>query len=249
MKTKWTFSLNHKGHRNVLSPIEIMNFVIQKKRDTEVNHSTQLSRQFIQTNDFETVFWQEIVTPHYSWDWNGIHFVHLNLYPGDGGGIIGKTPYKQDICNNPLNSLSFLKADLEKHVGNKSTPVILIHHFGFDNYSVNDSINNLHKKGWWTEQERVAYWDAIAKYNIAAIVTGHNHTPEPYHLVWKKPMDAKYPNRFYNDNINTFAVGAMRGANSYCEFSVANGQLVVRRFGKVISPLVSVPIKEWPTVY
>jgi predicted phosphodiesterase len=45
------------------------------------------------------------------------------------------------------------------------TPVILFHHYGFDDFSVN----------WWTEEERQAYADAIEGYNIVAIFHGHRH--------------------------------------------------------------------------
>ena len=47
---------------------------------------------------------------HYSWDWDQVHFVHLNLFAGtQKAGVEQKW--------DPYKSLDFLKADLEKQVG------------------------------------------------------------------------------------------------------------------------------------
>ena len=92
---------------------------------------------------------------HYSWDWDGLHFVNLNIYPGGSGGA--------------ENSLSFLKQDLAGQVGDSRRPVILYQHYGFGG-------------GWWADAERQAYYNAIKDYNIAAIFKGHDHRTE--HFVW-----------------------------------------------------------------
>jgi hypothetical protein len=59
---------------------------------------------------------------HYSWDWNNIHIVSLDISPGTT-----KRPY------DPEHSSEFAAKDLAKHVGRSGRPVILLHHFGFDN--------------------------------------------------------------------------------------------------------------------
>ena len=89
-----------------------------------------------------------------SWDWGGIHFVALGIFPG--------TSQK---TYDPQGSLPFLVAGLARHVGSSGRPVILLHHFGFDRHSV----------GWWSNEFWVAYREAIRPYNVAAIFHGHAH--------------------------------------------------------------------------
>jgi hypothetical protein len=54
---------------------------------------------------------------HYSWDWDQVHFVQLNLF---AGSVLGTEPQW-----DPYNSLAFLKDDLEKHVGSSGRPVLV----------------------------------------------------------------------------------------------------------------------------
>ena len=99
--------------------------------------------------------------PHYSWDWHDVHFVQLDLFPGDdppGSGYSG-----EDL--DPRKALAFLKDDLGDNVGSSGRPVVLIHHYGFDSFSA----------VWWTDAQRKAYWNAIKNYNVIAIITGHSH--------------------------------------------------------------------------
>ncbi len=93
---------------------------------------------------------------HYSWDWEGVHFVNLNIYPGE--------------TERAGDSLSFLVDDLQTYVGDSGRPVVLMHHFGFDSFSL----------GWWSDAERQAYADAIAPYNVLGIFHGHLHTELQY---------------------------------------------------------------------
>lgn len=93
---------------------------------------------------------------HYSWDWEGVHFVNLNVYPG-------MTPDAAD-------SLAFLIDDLHDYVGQSGRPVMLMQHYGFDSFS----------RGWWTDAERQAYADALAGYNVAGIFHGHLHDAFKY---------------------------------------------------------------------
>ena len=53
------------------------------------------------------------------------------------------------------------------------TPVVLFHHYGFDEYSVT----------WWAEEERQAYAAAIEGYNIIAIFHGHIH--QSFNYQWQ----------------------------------------------------------------
>lgn len=97
---------------------------------------------------------------HSSWDWGPVHFVNLNLYPGDTG--------------DAKNSLDFLKADLATRVGNSGGAVVLFHHYGFDSFSTDGD--------WWQETEREAYYAVIQPYNVVAIFNGHLH--EQGHRQW-----------------------------------------------------------------
>lgn len=93
---------------------------------------------------------------HYSWDWSGVHFVNLNVYPG----------YTPDAAD----SLAFLIEDLQTHVGDSGRPVMLMHHYGFDGFSA----------GWWSNSERDAYANVLEGYNVAGIFHGHLHTTLQY---------------------------------------------------------------------
>lgn len=97
---------------------------------------------------------------HYSWDWDDVHFVQLNLYPGGPGPA--------------RNSLAFLREDLHEKVGHSRRPVVIIQHYGFDVFSLN----------WWTDAERNSFFQVIKDFNIVAIFHGHNH--ELTFQQWKK---------------------------------------------------------------
>ncbi|HVU89971.1 MAG TPA: hypothetical protein VHD36_21750 [Pirellulales bacterium] len=92
---------------------------------------------------------------NYSWDWQGIHFINLNIYPG----MNDRSGY----------SLQFLQDDLA-HYTTSNTPIIIMQHFGFDSFSL----------GWWTDAERQAFADTIAGHNILGIFHGHLHTTLAY---------------------------------------------------------------------
>jgi hypothetical protein len=94
---------------------------------------------------------------HYSWDWDFLHVVCLNIFPGNGSSPLG---------GDARNSLQFLVADLARCVGNSGRPVVLSQHLGFDS----DSLN------WWSAQQRATFRAAITNYNVIAIFAGHNHT-------------------------------------------------------------------------
>jgi cytolysin (calcineurin-like family phosphatase) len=89
---------------------------------------------------------------HYSWDWEDVHFVQVNIYPGN----------TKTYCQA---SLDFLRDDLKKRVGQSGRPVIILQHFGFDSYSTN----------YWSGVDRETLYSCISNYNVAAILHGHNH--------------------------------------------------------------------------
>lgn len=87
---------------------------------------------------------------HYSWTWDNIHFVNLNLYPGA-------------IGTYAKGSLEFLIGDLAKHIGSSGRAVVLYFHY------------DLIRLDWWLPEEQAAFYDAIKDYNIVAIIHGHRH--------------------------------------------------------------------------
>lgn len=86
---------------------------------------------------------------HYSWDWDSVHFVNLNLYPSAG--------------TDAQDSFGFLVSDLANNVGNSGRPIVLYHHYDFI------------MTEWWQAGEMDAYYNAIKDYNIIAIIHGHRH--------------------------------------------------------------------------
>ena len=90
---------------------------------------------------------------HYAWEWDGIHFIQLNLYPADERpkGVKGQPP---------RYALQFLKDSLQKNVGGSRKPVVVVHHY-------------MPTDGWWTEEEKKTYLDVIKEYNVILITHGH----------------------------------------------------------------------------
>ena len=111
---------------------------------------------------------------HYSWNWGGIHFVNVNLYPAnEWDSTCGWCHYFKDDFRFPLHSLDFLKHDLAAEVAGSDMPVIIIQHYGWDGFS----------ELWWTGAEKDKYYQAIRNYNIIAIFQGHSHSVEKFE--WK----------------------------------------------------------------
>ena len=97
---------------------------------------------------------------HTSWDWDGVHFVQLNLYPADRPHPAVKySPQYHD----PQGALSFLRRDLAERVGPGGRPVVLLSHYGFD-------------CDWWHPDDWKALYDAVRPYNIALYIHGHTGT-------------------------------------------------------------------------
>jgi len=106
---------------------------------------------------------------HYSWNWNGIHFVNLGSYPGDAWiDSCGWCHYFKDSFREPSFSRDFLKQDLKYSVGTGGQPVVLIQHYGWDDFS----------KLWWTIPDRDSLFAAISDYNVIGIFHGHSHAVE-----------------------------------------------------------------------
>ena len=119
---------------------------------------------------------------HYALNWDGVHFIFLNLCPADAPDTA--TPFKfgtqgPGSWNDPQGALSFLADYLARHVGASGAPVVLLQHYGFDTFSLNDW-------NWWTLKQRRALYDLRKHYNVAAFFHGHNHRAEHYR--WPDPQ-------------------------------------------------------------
>jgi hypothetical protein len=157
--------------------------------------------------------------PHYSWDWQDVHFVQLNLFPGNG-----TTADQYDSSLDPMGSLEFLRNDLAAHVGPAGRPVVLMHHVGFDPLSTGDGGAG---PAWWTAAQRAAYWDVIATYNVAAIFTGHVHL-DPDSADWVVPFTRPAGRYLGPDSIPTFVAGGAE-AGAFLDVLMKERQLVAIR--------------------
>lgn len=171
---------------------EIMDFVRDKAREAKTN--------FMKNNI------------NYSWDWEDIHFIQLNLTPGNH-------PTPQKKIQNPLASRNFLSWDLANNLNDPNQPIVLIHHYGLGKLSkgiINGEI--LNNKEWWTVAQRKAYYDIIHKYNVVAILTGHQHDCNVCYVPWEG--EEVNPDL---DPIPSFIVGgALHGYYSTCHITDDN---------------------------
>ena len=97
---------------------------------------------------------------HYSWDWDDVHFVQLNIYPADKQNP--KVHYSP-VWHDPQGALTFLKEDLAQKVGNSGRPVVLMAHCGFDT-------------DWWNPEDWAAAYAAAKSYNVVLYLFGHTGT-------------------------------------------------------------------------
>jgi cytolysin (calcineurin-like family phosphatase) len=124
---------------------------------------------------------------HYSWDWDDVHFVQLNLYPADRQreGVRYSA-----VWHDPQGSLSFLKKDLADKVGDSGRPVVLMSHCGFDT-------------DWWTPADWKDLYEAAARYNVVLYLYGHSGTglrdwaPEGQARKWTCVNEGQTENGFF----------------------------------------------------
>jgi cytolysin (calcineurin-like family phosphatase) len=137
---------------------------------------------------------------HYSWDVGNYHFVALGIYPGlEWDPDCEWCGYFKESFRDPEMSLAFLKKDLQQNLKDKTQPIILLFHYGWDNFSLL----------WWTEEEQELFYSEIKDYNIAGIFHGHDHAIEHYKWkdidVWSagSPQSGSKTGRFLNVILNS----------------------------------------------
>lgn len=110
---------------------------------------------------------------HYSWDWGPegamVHFVNLGIVVGKSGDKDNPRRY------NPLDSLEFLKDDLQKSVGNSGRPIVITHHIDVQRYSTPCDSDPKNAGKEWHPCDARGFHAAIAKFNVVAILYGHTH--------------------------------------------------------------------------
>ncbi|HYE21879.1 MAG TPA: LamG-like jellyroll fold domain-containing protein [Tepidisphaeraceae bacterium] len=102
---------------------------------------------------------------HYSWDWNHVHFVQLNLFPGTDSADATVGPPN----HHPENALDFLKETLAKHVAGTDKVVVVFHHYCYAGGMAD----------WWTDAAKARAADAI-KGHRAILIHGHSHGAYAY---------------------------------------------------------------------
>lgn len=103
---------------------------------------------------------------HYSWDWDNVHFVQLNLTPSDID-----PNHKVHGVRNPRMALTFLQEDLAQHVAGTNKKVIIMSHYGpWETFE-------------WDQAQIDALYDSIKDYNVIAYLHGHAHATSAY--TWK----------------------------------------------------------------
>jgi hypothetical protein len=105
---------------------------------------------------------------HYSWDWEPLHLVCLNLFPGTEPRPVYDRP---SVWNDPHDSLTFLRADLATRVGDSGRPVILFWHYGLTGWGL---------EKWWTQDDLAALETVLRPYNVVLILHGHEHAYRRY---------------------------------------------------------------------
>jgi cytolysin (calcineurin-like family phosphatase) len=134
-------------------------------------------RDYIEVNHRPGVFFKPPVpagnydaeSDSYSWDWGGLHLVHLHRFGGD-------------TRKGAVSGLDWLKADLAASAAD-GRPVILFQHYGWDGFSTekwDPAARTFDDQGdgpdhWWSQQERQALLDALHGYNVVGLFHGHQH--------------------------------------------------------------------------
>lgn len=113
---------------------------------------------------------------HYSWDWGFVHCINLGIVVGQDRSIDQRRRY------NPMDSLDFLIGDLQQHASDLSKPVLITHHVDVARYSkACDGTDAANLGLEWNPCDVAAYYEAIRKYNVLAIMYGHTHVRNIQH--------------------------------------------------------------------
>ncbi|MFM1770268.1 MAG: hypothetical protein RJA22_2797 [Verrucomicrobiota bacterium] len=99
---------------------------------------------------------------HYSWDWDHLHLVQLNLFGGDGPADVQNVSKTE---HDPAEALEFLRQDLAARVGASGRPIIVFQHFSW--------VGGM--SDWWTMEAKERFRAVVEPYQVAALINGHSH--------------------------------------------------------------------------
>jgi hypothetical protein len=105
---------------------------------------------------------------HYSWEWGGVRFFQLNIFPG----TMHRPVYNSEAQgNDPRNSLAFLRRVLAEQVGRSGQPVVAAWHYGLRGWG---------REMWWLEEDLDSLAAVLDGYNVLLLLHGHEHRYERY---------------------------------------------------------------------
>lgn len=122
---------------------------------------------------------------HYSWEWDDLHFIQLNLAPTDIVPDLGI-----EGLRDPRNALTFLKNDLKENVQNTDKKVIITAHYGPWEWRE------------WDENKINDLCKVIENYssNIVGYIHGHSHSTSVYD--WCEITIFNSGSPYHNDDIH-----------------------------------------------
>jgi hypothetical protein len=130
---------------------------------------------------------QDSLGYHFSWDWDGVHFVNLNLY--GGGTEAGYSGYK------PLAARQFLANDLATNVGTSGRPVFIMQH-----YPLRDDT-------YFPSTLRTQMSTILRNYNVIGILHGHSHNEAIYKwIVSGDTIDSYDDGTIMNGDVMVFQI-------------------------------------------
>jgi Calcineurin-like phosphoesterase len=160
---------------------------------------------------------------HYSWDWGGVHFVNLGIVVGQTKEPARPRRYP------PLESLEFLIGDLAERVGQSGRPVVITHHVDVARYCVPDDRPQRGAKNEWDFTDVQAYYEAIRRYRVAAILYGHTHERRIFAWDGRPPVGDGVAGGipvFNTDNVSHFKWEEQ----AFLHFQITATEIVAREF-------------------
>ncbi len=101
----------------------------------------------------------------YAWSWGQFHFVQLGICAGNDVDDIQSGIGDSAGSHDPEGAYDFLRQTLEEDVGDSGRPVVIFHHYDFGGWGLD----------WWSEDAQDRFYNLISDYNVALLVSGHNH--------------------------------------------------------------------------
>ncbi len=105
---------------------------------------------------------------HYAWDWDWLHLVNADLFPGDEPSDVEPN----SLARDPRDALDFLERDLAESVGDSGRPVLVMAHYGLDAFG--------QEPRWWTDEHKDAFAGVVGEVNLLGYVHGHTHATYAY---------------------------------------------------------------------